>query len=140
MFEVLCSPASHTATWTNISYDFGDLPVTDLVRDDVLGDLYAASDFGVLMLASGSTSWVLAAPGMPSVEAPRSSGGGLACGASWDRGGMSDNENKEELERDELEEQEGEELPDREAMSIIDVPGHGLGPPEFESPQPLPEP
>jgi hypothetical protein len=26
----------------------GDLPVTDLVRDDVTGDLNASSDFGVL--------------------------------------------------------------------------------------------
>ena len=44
-----------------------DIPVTDLVRD-VTGDLYASNDFGVLMLPSGTTSWVLAAPGMPNVE------------------------------------------------------------------------
>ena len=50
------------------SHDLADLPVTDLVRDDVTGDLYAASDFGVVMLPSGTTSWVLAAPGMPNVE------------------------------------------------------------------------
>ncbi len=36
---------------------------------------------------------------------------------------------EEELEREELEGQEGEELPDREAMSVIDMPGGGLGPP-----------
>jgi hypothetical protein len=34
----------------------------------VTGDLYAASDFGVTMLAAGSTHWTLAAPGMPNVE------------------------------------------------------------------------
>ena len=45
-----------------------DLPVTDLVRDDVTGDLYAANDFGVLLLAAGTTSWVEAASGMPNVE------------------------------------------------------------------------
>lgn len=33
-----------------------------------LGNLDAANDFGVLMLFSGTTSWVLAAPGMPNVE------------------------------------------------------------------------
>jgi len=41
--------------------------MTDIARD-VTGDLYASNDFGVLMLPSGTTSWVLAAPGMPNVE------------------------------------------------------------------------
>ncbi|MFG3420408.1 exo-alpha-sialidase [Micromonospora sp. NPDC047730] len=56
------------ATWADRSYDFGDQPITDLVRDDVTGDLYAATDFGVLRLARGSTTWVKAARGMPNVE------------------------------------------------------------------------
>jgi hypothetical protein len=46
----------------------GDLPVTDLVRDDVSGDLYASSDFGVLRPAAGTMTWTAAAPGIPSVE------------------------------------------------------------------------
>ncbi len=70
VFEVVFDPGSGTATWTDLSYDFGDLPVTDLVRDDVTGDLYASSDFGVMRLASGTSSWTLAAPGMPNVEVP----------------------------------------------------------------------
>ena len=45
-----------TSTWVDRSYDFGDLPITDLVRDDVTGDLYASTDFGVLRLASGTTT------------------------------------------------------------------------------------
>jgi hypothetical protein len=45
-----------------------DIPVTDLVRDDVTGELYASNDFGVLRLGAGTTSWTLAAPGMPNVE------------------------------------------------------------------------
>ena len=57
MFEVTFNPATGTATWVNRSNDLADLPVTDLVRDDKTGDLYAASDFGVLRLADGSTSW-----------------------------------------------------------------------------------
>ncbi|MGC5021944.1 exo-alpha-sialidase [Micromonospora sp. DT47] len=65
-FEVKVAGA--TATWTDRSYDFGDQPITDLVRDDVTGDLYASTDFGVLRLANGTTTWTKAAGGMPSVE------------------------------------------------------------------------
>jgi hypothetical protein len=68
IFEVTYDPASGQATWVDRSYDFGDQPATDLVRDDVTGDLYAATDFGVLRLAAGATSWTEAAPGMPHVE------------------------------------------------------------------------
>jgi Arc-like DNA binding dprotein len=68
VFEVTYDPVAGTSTWVDRSYDLQDLPVTDLVRDDATGDLYAASDFGVLRLPAGTTSWVLAAPGMPNVE------------------------------------------------------------------------
>ncbi|MEV4280074.1 sialidase family protein [Actinoplanes xinjiangensis] len=60
--------ADGSATWADLSYNLGDQPVTDLVRDDVTGDLYAATDFGVLRLPSGTTAWVKAAAGMPNVE------------------------------------------------------------------------
>ena len=62
------NPGTGTATWVDRSYDLGDLPITDVVRDDVTGDLYASTDFGVLRLAAGTTSWTPAAPGMPNVE------------------------------------------------------------------------
>ena len=68
MFEVTYNPSTSTATWADRSYDLQDLPVTDLVRDDVTGDLYASNDFGVLRLAAGTTTWTLAAAGMPNVE------------------------------------------------------------------------
>ncbi len=68
LFEVKYDPAAGTATWTDRSYDFKDIPMTDVVRDDATGDLYASSDFGVFLLESGATSWTLAAPGMPNVE------------------------------------------------------------------------
>ena len=71
LFEVQFNPATGTATWTNIDHDWGDLPVSDLVYDDVTGDLYASSDFGVSKLEDGDTSWVLAASGMPNVDGPR---------------------------------------------------------------------
>jgi hypothetical protein len=68
VFEVVYNPATGTATWTNMDQNLADLPITDLVRDDKTGDLFAASDFGVLRLAAGSTTWRLAARGMPNVE------------------------------------------------------------------------
>ena len=68
VFEVVYNPVAGTATWTDLSHDLADLPITDLVRDDPTGDLYAASDFGVLRLAAGSTSWTVAGSGLPIVE------------------------------------------------------------------------
>ena len=38
------------------------------MQDEATGDLYAANDFGVLRLGAGTTSWTLAAAGMPNVE------------------------------------------------------------------------
>jgi hypothetical protein len=68
VFSVLYVPGTGTATWTDVSYDLGDIPINDVVRDDVNGDLYAASDFGVFRLVAGATDWGAAAPGMPNVE------------------------------------------------------------------------
>jgi hypothetical protein len=69
VFEVTrTGPA--TATWVDRTYDLQDLPVTDLVRDDLTGDLYASTDFAVWQLPSGATSWVMAGGGMPMVEVP----------------------------------------------------------------------
>jgi hypothetical protein len=68
VFEVTYDPGTGTSTWVDRSYDLQDLPVNDLVRDDATGDLYAATDFGVLLLANGTTSWVEAASGLPNVE------------------------------------------------------------------------
>ena len=56
--------------WTNRDNDLGDVPLTSVAFDNVTGDIYTATDFGVLLLASGTTSWTLAAPGMPDVEVP----------------------------------------------------------------------
>jgi len=66
--EVVYNPTTLTSTWTDLSFDFGDLPVNDLVRDDPTGDLYAATDFGVLRLANGATTWRNAGRALPNVE------------------------------------------------------------------------
>jgi hypothetical protein len=66
--EITYNPGTGTSVWVDRSYDFGDLPVNDLVRDDVTGDLYAGTDFGALRLAAGTTTWTKSAPGLPNVE------------------------------------------------------------------------
>ena len=68
VFEVVYNPGTGTSTWTDLSYDFGDLPVNDLVRDDVTGDLYAGDRLRALRLADGTTTWTNSAPGLPNVE------------------------------------------------------------------------
>ena len=65
VFEVVRTGA--TARWTDLTYNLDDLPATAVVRDDVTGDLYSSTDFGVLRLAKGATSWTLTT-GMPAAE------------------------------------------------------------------------
>ena len=60
--------ASHKkATFTDRTYDIGDQPVTGIALDSSTGDVYAATDFGVLRRPAGATSWVRAGSGMPNV-------------------------------------------------------------------------
>jgi hypothetical protein len=68
VFDVSWNGSS--ATWTDISSNLPDLPITFLVRDDQTGDLYGSSDFGVMRLAGGSTTWTVAGSGLPMVEVP----------------------------------------------------------------------
>jgi hypothetical protein len=65
VFEVTRTGAS--ATWVDRTYDLVDLPVTAVVRDDLTGDLYAGTDFGVMRLASGAATWTTT-EGMPASE------------------------------------------------------------------------
>jgi hypothetical protein len=69
VFEVTFNPVAGTAIWTDLSFDLQDIPITSIVRDDLTGDLYVSTDFGVLKLPGGEDSpeWELAAPGMPRV-------------------------------------------------------------------------
>jgi hypothetical protein len=65
VFDVVFDPAAGTATWTNISYDFGDQPANDGVLDVATGDIYVSTDFGVNRLVSGTQTWIPAADGIP---------------------------------------------------------------------------
>jgi hypothetical protein len=67
VFDVTYDPGSHTATWKDMSFDLGDQPITGVVENEATGDLYAATDFGVLRLPNGSNQWSDAATGMPHV-------------------------------------------------------------------------
>ena len=68
VFEVTWTGGA--ATWVDRSNNLPDLPITSIVRDDLTSDLYAASDFGVMRLASGAAVWTVAGSGLPMVEVP----------------------------------------------------------------------
>ena len=70
VFDVRFNTNTLVATWTDISANLLDLPVTDVAYDNVTGDLYASCDFGVLRLAQGTTTWEVAGSGLPIVETP----------------------------------------------------------------------
>jgi hypothetical protein len=67
VFDVEFDPGTGTATWTDISDNIGDQPVTDVAFDSTTGDLYASTDFAILRLAAGTNTWVTAANGLPPV-------------------------------------------------------------------------
>jgi hypothetical protein len=71
VFEVTYNPATPDATWTSLDNPggtaFPDFPATGIARDSN-GDLYVSNDFGVMVLANGSTSWATAGTELPMVE------------------------------------------------------------------------
>jgi hypothetical protein len=67
VFEATWNGAG-AATLVDRSYNLPDFPITAVVRDDVTGDLYASSDFGVMKLPNGASAWIAAGTGMPMVE------------------------------------------------------------------------
>jgi Arc-like DNA binding domain len=67
VFEVRVNPTTLAATWTLLDYNLGDQPITDVAYDQPTGDLYVSTDWGVDRLPAGSTTWIEAAGGLPSV-------------------------------------------------------------------------
>jgi hypothetical protein len=65
VFEVLYNGT--TATWRDLSYNLGDMPITDVAFDALTGDLFASTDFGVFVLPSGGLAWAPAAGSLPMV-------------------------------------------------------------------------
>jgi hypothetical protein len=70
VFDVTSTGAAATFTNLDVESVNGDLPVTGLVRDDARGDLYAATDFGVLTWSKQDEGahWAVAGGGLPRVE------------------------------------------------------------------------
>jgi len=67
IFRVDYDPSAGTATWESLDgSSLGDLPLTDVARNDATGDLFVSSDFGVLR--SDTSGWIAAGSGMPHVE------------------------------------------------------------------------
>lgn len=66
LFSVTYDPVAGTATWTSVDGNFGDQPANGVV-EDTNGDLFAATDFGVMKLSNGSSTWAPAATGLPVV-------------------------------------------------------------------------
>ena len=58
VFDVTWNGA--TATWRDLNVESGngDYPITDLVRDDQTGNLFAATDFGVLLGTPSGANYV----------------------------------------------------------------------------------
>jgi hypothetical protein len=65
VFEARYNPQTGTATFVDRSYDIGDQPVTGIALFGATGDVYAATDFGVLRLPRGATHWQAAGSGLP---------------------------------------------------------------------------
>jgi hypothetical protein len=78
VFDVRFDPAAGSATFSDRSFDLGDQPITGVALDDVTGDVYVSTDFGVLRLPAGGASWEQVGTGLPLVAvygltiAPRS--------------------------------------------------------------------
>ena len=65
VFEVNYDPQTGTATFAKRSFDIGDQPVTGIAFFGATGDVYAATDFGVLRLPRGASHWEAAGSGLP---------------------------------------------------------------------------
>jgi hypothetical protein len=63
VFEVIYSPVTHKASWTDRSAGLGDQPVTSIAYDAKTGRLYAATDFGVAVLRRNRSLWLPSAAG-----------------------------------------------------------------------------
>jgi hypothetical protein len=73
VFEVEYDPATGTASVTRLDggpQALPNTPATDVVYDEVTGDLYVSNDFGVVKRPGGTTTWVETGDAMPNVMVP----------------------------------------------------------------------
>lgn len=67
VFRVVYDPATDRASFTSLDFDLGDLPINTIAFDHLRGDVYAATDFGPLVLRRGASQWAIAGAGFPEV-------------------------------------------------------------------------
>jgi hypothetical protein len=67
VFSVVYNPTTQTATWTDLTGNMGDLPINGIAYNSQTGDLYAATDYGVIVAKGGTSTWQPAAYGLPQV-------------------------------------------------------------------------
>jgi hypothetical protein len=67
VFDVRYHRESGTATWTDISGNLGDQPILGVAIDPQTGNLFAATDYGVVVRAHGNPTWSVAGSGLPPV-------------------------------------------------------------------------
>src|SRR5215212_1275907 len=92
VFEVRYDPQSGTAGFVDRSFDIGDQPVTGIALFGATGDVYAATDFGVLRLPRGASLWETAGSSLPSVAVyglTLSQSGNVLYAATHGRGGWA---------------------------------------------------
>jgi hypothetical protein len=65
VFRVVFDQTTNSASFTSMDFDLGDLPINTMALDHIRGDLYAATDFGPLVLRAGATTWQVAGVGFP---------------------------------------------------------------------------
>ena len=65
LFRLVFNPDTGVASFTSMDFDLGDLPLNTIAVDHVRGDIYAATDFGPLVLRDGTGSWQVAGVGFP---------------------------------------------------------------------------
>jgi hypothetical protein len=65
IFRVAYNPVTQTASFTSMDFGLGDIPINTIAYDPVRGDLYAATDFGPLVLRSSTGQWQAAGVGFP---------------------------------------------------------------------------
>jgi hypothetical protein len=70
VFDVSFDARRGRATFRDISADVGDQPITDVALDAPTGDLYAATDYGVLRRPDRARHWGQAAGGLPLASVP----------------------------------------------------------------------
>ena len=67
VFDVTYNPQTGKATWTDLSYNLGDQPITGIAFDSVKGTVFVSTDFGVARLRNGGAHWFPASTGLPFV-------------------------------------------------------------------------